>query len=188
MRKTLMTSKILRDTLLLRGILYSNNSDELISCICSSRNLAGKMSEVFSISEIVETYANLFTMLWLDETLYFVLNDKNNPECLNNDNLYDEIRAKFPFPKFGSHGARGLGEPSAFLSFILNDKEYLLFDYPKIMLKAKKTYWEIGVKDYLIQNGGEDIVPVIEEELINDLKIRYRYTEEQEIELKALWS
>jgi hypothetical protein len=45
----------------------------------------------------------LFSIVWIDQVLYYILMDSENPNCFNDEGFYQEFKKEFPFPKFCEH-------------------------------------------------------------------------------------
>ena len=122
---------------------------------------------------------------WIDQTIYFLLADERNENCFNDIELYNNFRNEFPFPKVEISGAAwGNISPAAILK--IYDDLNLIFE-KELLLISKLQIWDLGVKRFFEELGRIRLVIHAENEFRKDLKLRHRFTEDEESRLKFLW-
>lgn len=149
-------------------------------CICELKNYYINSGDSIQKEDLI----NLFMGTWIDQTIYWVLVDSDNENCLKEYELYQEYYEEFKFLKFEQHGFGNLIEPIYFLTGI---SENNLLSEKELLLLTKLKYWDRGVKEFFSSIGRLNIVELAEDEFVKDLSLRYRFTENQEKELKYLW-
>ncbi len=177
---------MIKINLILNNISYSLEyrqvNNNRIYCSCVINNLFENLSQL----KFKRDYylANIFMSTWIDQTLFWVLKDKWNPNCLNEKEVYDKFQEIFNIPKFYNHPLATLLPPVNILTYkgkvnLLNKKELLFY--------VKQLWWEDNVKPYFLTLGRNDIVESSILEFRNDLNMEKRFSITENKKLRFLW-
>lgn len=129
----------------------------------------------------------LFTHLIDQAVFYVLLDDRLNPCCLNDSELYKEFQDFFGFYELEAHGAPGKSCPEIFLRVLMNFPDIKWGDLMLFMTYKKMVIWDLMIKKWFIQKGRPDVAILCEEEMRRDLTLRHRYSEETERKLSCLF-
>jgi len=161
---------------------YRHTNTNKIYCSCDINNL---IENLFHLKFKRDYYlANLFASTWIDQTLFWVLKDKWNPNCLNETKIYEDFQNEFKILKFYHHPLATLLPPVKFLTYrgkvnLLNNKNLLFY--------VKQLWWEDNVKPYFLTLGRNDIVESSILEFRNDLDMEKRFSITENKKLRFLW-
>lgn len=132
---------------------------------------------------------DLFFTHLIDQAVFYVLTDNRlNPNCLNEPELYKEFQDFFGFYEMEAHGAPGKSCPEIFLRVFDNFPDIRWRDLRLFMTYKKRVIWDLMIKKWFIQKGRPDVAVLCEEEMRRDLTLRERFSEEAENKLKFLFN
>lgn len=109
--------------------------------------------------------SGLFWSVWIDQVIYTVTK-KQNENLFLNENLYEQFREKYPFPKVYSHSSAGHTIPYIILG---NNCDYT--PDLSMLIEFKNDYWG-EIENYFLDLGEWNLVYYAKLEFENDLAER----------------
>lgn len=157
----------------------------IVVCSCSLQKL---FKEEVTVEKRQSILSDLFWLTWLDQVLFYLLQDNKNENSLNQPELYETINEKFSIIHLKEHFNGKPFLPSRLLTIncIMENGGPDLLGNAKVLANSKIYWWDESIKDFLQEIGREDIVSLVNKEIINDLHSTKFNDEERDV-LQKIW-
>lgn len=145
--------KLVHETVAQLWFYIHHNSIDHLQCARCLRDTALRSMQG---DDLTRLFIVFFWCAWIDQVMYWILVDKNNPGATNEHEVYKALRKKFAFPKLVEHATPAHFRPGLFVMDEHITPMINLLNRQNLFTEYQQALWS-AVEDWLLSLGRPDL-------------------------------